>query len=88
MALDSTITLPQFLGSLPTFIAVVLAWMHSNGRFSDVNNRFSDVHKRIDDLRDVIRGEEEATRAELRADLGRVEEVMDARLKHIEEPEH
>ena len=56
MALDPAITLSPFLGGLPTFIAVVLAWMHSNGRFSDVNNRFSDVHKRIDDLRDVIRG--------------------------------
>jgi hypothetical protein len=94
MSLDPTTTLSQFLGSLPTFIAVLLAWMHSNGRFSDVNNRFSDVqnrlsdvHKRIDDLRDIIRAEGESTRAELRSELRRVEEVMDARLKHLEERE-
>jgi len=79
MTLDPTLS--QFLGSLPTFIAVLLAWMHSNGRISD-------VHKRIDDLRDIIRAEGVSTRSELRSELRRVEEVMDARLKHLEEREH
>jgi hypothetical protein len=63
---------------MPTFIAVLLAWMHSNGRISN-------VHTRIDDLRDIIRAEGASTRAELRSELRRVEEVMDARLKHLEE---
>ena len=79
MQIDSTFS--QFVGSLPTFIAVILAWIHSNGRISD-------VHKRMDDMRDVIRAEGQSTRNELRAELRRVEEVMDARLKHLEEREH
>ncbi len=65
MTLDTSTTLSQFLGSMPTFIAVLLAWMHSNGRISD-------VHKRIDDLRDIIRAEAASTRSELRSELRRV----------------
>jgi hypothetical protein len=42
--------------------------MHSNGRISD-------VHKRIDDLRDIIRSEAAATRAELRGEPRRVEDM-------------
>jgi hypothetical protein len=96
---DTAAALAQFVGTLPTFIAVILAWMNSNGRISDVNSRIgdvngrigdtkSDIDKRIDDIRDLIRAEGAATRAELRAELRRVEEVMDARLKHLEEREH
>jgi len=39
-----------------------------------INTRFSALDKRLDDLRDLWR-----------AELRRVEEVLDARLKHIEE---
>jgi uncharacterized protein YjbJ (UPF0337 family) len=132
---DTATALAQFVGTLPTFIAVILAWMNSNGRIGDVNGRIGDVNgrigdmktdmdkrigdvnsrigdmksdidkriddvhgrigdmkseigKRIDDIRDIIRAEGAATRAELRAELRRVEEVMDARLKHLEEREH
>jgi hypothetical protein len=55
MQIDSTTAFSHLVGSLPTFIAVVIAWIHSNGRISD-------VHKRIDDLRDIIRAEGQATR--------------------------
>jgi hypothetical protein len=69
--LDPTIALSQFVGSLPTFIAVILVWLQSNARISDTNARFD---KRLDDLREVIRAEAQATRAELRAELRCVEE--------------
>jgi hypothetical protein len=39
-----------------------------------VNSKFDAVNKRFDDIRDLWR-----------AELRRVEEVLDARLKHIEE---
>jgi len=86
---DAGIALSQFVGSLPTFIAVILAWLHSNARTGDINGhlgqRISDTNarfdKRMDDLREFIRAENEATRAGFR----RVEEVMDARLKHLED---
>jgi len=43
-------------------------------RFDDVSRRFDDVNRRFDEQRDMWR-----------ADLFRVEQVLDARLKHLEE---
>jgi hypothetical protein len=43
-------------------------------RFDAVNERFDAIDRRFDDMRDLWR-----------AELRRVEEVLDARLKHIEE---
>jgi hypothetical protein len=45
-----------------------------NGRFDSVNGRFDAINTRFDDMRDLWR-----------AELRRVEDVLDARLKHIEE---
>jgi hypothetical protein len=44
-----------------------------NQRFDDVSRRFDDVNRRFDDAKDVWR-----------AELHRVEEVIDARMKHLE----
>jgi hypothetical protein len=61
-----------------TLIGLLVALM--NAKFSGINARFEAVHsrldaidKRFDDMRDLWR-----------AELHRVEEVLDARLKHIE----
>jgi hypothetical protein len=43
-------------------------------RFGDVNGRFASLERRLDELKEVWRSE-----------LHRVEEVLDARLKHLEE---
>ena len=43
-------------------------------RFDDVNTRFASLERRLDELKEVWRSE-----------LHRVEEVLDARLKHLEE---
>jgi hypothetical protein len=45
-----------------------------NGRFKNVFQRFDAIDRRFDDMRDLWRSE-----------LHRVEEVIDARLKHLEE---
>lgn len=45
-----------------------------NQRFEGINQRFDAIDKRFDDMRDLWR-----------AELHRVEEVLDARLKHLEE---
>ncbi len=42
--------------------------------WSHLNSRFDSVNQRFDDMRDLWR-----------AELRRVEEVLDARLKHLEE---
>jgi hypothetical protein len=59
---------------MPTLIAVLLAWMNSN--------------KRVDNLRGELKDSIKLEAALLRAEFRRVEEVMDARLKHLEEREH
>jgi hypothetical protein len=48
-----------------------LLMLHINARFDDMNARFTE---RFEDLKDLWR-----------AELHRVEEVIDARLKHLEE---
>ena len=53
-------------------IGLLLAYM--NVRFEAVERRFDRVDQRFDDMRDLWR-----------AELHRVEEVLDARLKHLEQ---
>lgn len=55
-----------------TLIAILMAWV--NAKFEAVDARFAAIDKRLDDLRDLWR-----------AELRRVEEILDARLKHLEE---
>ena len=52
-------------------IGLVVALM--NAKFAAVNTRLDAIDKRFDDMRDLWR-----------AELRRVEEVLDARLKHLE----
>ena len=47
---------------------------HMNARFAAMEERFRGIDQRFDDMRDLWR-----------AELHRVEEVLDARLKHLEE---
>jgi hypothetical protein len=55
-----------------TLIGIVVALF--NARFTGIDRRFDAVDNRFDDMRDLWR-----------AELRRVEEVLDARLRHIEE---
>jgi hypothetical protein len=66
-----------------TLIGLVIAYINAkigkveskmDARFDAVNARFDAINTRFDDMRDLWR-----------AELRRVEEVLDARLKHIEE---
>ncbi|MDQ6700960.1 MAG: hypothetical protein M3Z36_12340 [Acidobacteriota bacterium] len=70
--------------TLPT-LAVLIGILVNNSRLSDLRSltdkRFDDVNRRFDDVRDYIRVTSERHDANLR----RVEEVIDARLKHLEE---
>jgi hypothetical protein len=80
------------LAAVPTMLAVLMGILinnsrlndvnvrigelrqHMDSRFNDVDRRFNDVDRRFDETHDLWRSE-----------LHRVEEVLDARLKHIEE---
>jgi chromosome segregation ATPase len=54
---------------------------HMNTRFDDVDHRFNDVDRRFNDVDRRFEEMKEIWRSELH----RVEEVLDARLKHLEE---
>jgi hypothetical protein len=73
------------LATLPNVIAVMIGIRINNARlgdlrhyidhrFNQVDQRFDHVDRRFDDMKDMWRSE-----------LHRVEEVLDARLKHLEE---
>jgi hypothetical protein len=73
------------LAAAPTMITVLVGILVNNSRMNDVNlrlnemrafmdTRFSHVDARLDGMRDMWRSE-----------LHRVEEVLDARLKHLED---
>ena len=80
------------LAAVPTMLTVLVGILINNARlndlrthldvrfanvdqrFSNVDRRFDDVDRRFDEMRDLWRSE-----------LHRVEEVIDARLKHLEE---
>ncbi len=62
-----------------TLIGLVIAYINAKigkveSKFDGIDKRFDAIDRRFDDMRDLWR-----------AELRRVEEVLDARLKHIEE---
>jgi hypothetical protein len=59
------------LASVPTMLAVLVGILTNNSRLTDLRVH---VDSRFDEMREVWRSE-----------LRRVEEVLDARLKHLEE---
>ena len=66
------------LATVPTMITVLIGILINNSRMGDLRSyidvRFNDVDRRLDEMKDMWRSE-----------LHRVEEVLDARLKHLEE---
>jgi hypothetical protein len=66
------------LAGVPTMLAVLVGILINNSRLTDLrgqmNTRFDGVDRRFDEMRDLWRSE-----------LYRVEQVIDARLKHLEE---
>lgn len=66
-----------------TLIGILVAYINARfdkqdakfeARFEGIERRFDAINQRFDDMRDLWR-----------AELRRVEEVLDARLKHLEE---
>ncbi len=90
--MDNSQILTIALAAAPTMLAVLVGILINNSRLSDTNarvgdtnanirelrghmdTRFNDVDRRFDEMRDLWRSE-----------LYRVEQVIDARLKHLEE---
>jgi hypothetical protein len=81
--------------TIPT-LAVLIGILVNNSRLSDLrsdmdrrfdtmNRRFDDMGRRFDDRFDEVNRRIEDTRDLLRAEFLRVEQVLDARVKHLEE---
>jgi hypothetical protein len=81
--IDPTIQLALSIG-VPT-LAVLIGILINNSRLNDVNNRISDQSGRINDLRSHMDARFDDMRDMWRGELRRVEEVIDARLRHLEE---
>jgi hypothetical protein len=76
--MDGNQILPIALASVPTMLTVLVGILINNSRLSDMNTRIGELRSHMDsrfeEMKDLWRSE-----------LHRVEEVLDARLKHIEE---
>jgi hypothetical protein len=76
--MDGNQILPIALASVPTMLTVLVGILINNSRLGDLrshmDSRFNGVDRRFEEMKDLWRSE-----------LHRVEEVLDARLKHIEE---
>ena len=80
------------LATLPNVIAVMIGILINNARLGDLNARMGDLRHHMDTRFNEVdhRFDRVDTRFEemkdlWRSELHRVEEVLDARLKHLEE---
>jgi hypothetical protein len=80
--MSDTQILAVALASVPTMLAVLVGILINNSRLSDLrahmDARFNEVDRKIDQRFDDMKDT-------WRAELHRVEDVLDARLRHIEE---
>ena len=72
--LDLAIGLPILFNTAVSLSLWLNLRSNINDRFNGVNDRLLSINQRFDDMRDFWR-----------AELHRVEEVLDARLRHLEE---
>jgi hypothetical protein len=84
------------LATVPTVVAVLVGILINNSRLSDlrsymearfneVDRRFSSVDHRFEEMDRKMDQRFDDAKETWRAELHRVEEVLDARLKHIEQ---
>ena len=80
------------LASAPTMLTVLIGILLNNARLSDLNNRMGDMNARmgetnarIAELRTHMDLRFDETKELWRSELHRVEEIIDARLKHLED---
>lgn len=74
----------MFAVGIPT-LAVLIGILVNNSRLGDVNNRISDLRQDMNRRFDEVDRRIDDTRDLLRAEFLRVEQVLDARVKHLED---
>jgi hypothetical protein len=73
------------LPSVLSVVVVLIGILINNSRLGDVNTRLSELRATISELRSHMDNRFDDARDTWRAELRRVEEVIDARLKHLED---
>jgi hypothetical protein len=72
------------LAAVPTMLTVLVGILINNSRLNDLNSRIADLRGDMDSRFDRVDQRFDEMRDLWRVELHRVEEVLDARLKHIE----
>jgi len=80
-----SMVLDQAVALLGTAVIVSLGVLFSNSRVSDISNRLNDTNGRIDAMQQNLIALIQAESGKLQAGMERIEGVMDARLRHLEE---
>jgi hypothetical protein len=83
--MDNSQILMIALAAVPNMLAVLAGILINNARLSDTNARISDSNARIAELRHHMDIRFDEMRDLWRSELYRVEQVIDARLKHLED---
>ena len=83
--MSDTQILTIVLASVPSTIAVLVGILINNSRLGDSNTRIGELRSHMDHRFDEMDRRFEEMKELWRSELHRVEEVLDARLKHIEE---
>jgi hypothetical protein len=83
--MDNSQILAIALAAVPNMLAVLAGILINNARLSDTNARISDINARVSELRGHMDTRFDEMRDLWRSELYRVEQVIDARLKHLEE---
>jgi hypothetical protein len=83
--MDGNQIVPIALASVPTMLTVLVGILINNSRLSDMNTRIGELRSHMDSRFNAVDRRFEEMKDLGRSELHRVEEVLDARLKHIEE---
>ena len=83
--MNDTQILTIALSTVPTMLLVLVRILINNAHLGDTNTRVGETNTRIGELRSHMDVRFEEMKDLWRSELHRVEEVIDARLKHIEE---
>jgi hypothetical protein len=74
-----------FATLLGTAVIVALGVLFSNSRVGDISSRLTDTNGRIDAMQQNVTLLIQAESAKLQSGMERIEGVLDARLRHVEE---
>jgi hypothetical protein len=89
LQMDQNQILTVVAASVPTMITVLIGILINNSRLGDMNSRMnsleSSLNRRIDDLRGHMDSRFDHMDRQFDEKLRRVEEVLDARLRHLDE---